>query len=173
MTPTNTEYFYGNFDLRADTKSSGTHRFDTVSLLTLYVFLLLAIPSALVFAPLGGAGGPATLLALALMVWYLTLRLHPASGLYRGSQPIRVAGVLFLCAVLVSYVSANRNLLPSLQQNGADRGIISVVGWLAVLVIAADGIDSMDRLEILLRGLLWAWQLWLSLGLSSSLLDSI
>jgi polysaccharide biosynthesis protein PslJ len=125
-------------------------RLDVVSLLTLYVFLLLAIPSALVFGPLGGAGGPATILALGFMLWYLAMRLHPASGVARGHQPIRAAGVLFFCSILAAYISANRHLLPTSQQNGADLGVVSAVGWLAVLMLAADGICAMDRLEALL-----------------------
>lgn len=126
-------------------------RFDAVSCLTLYMLLLLAIPSALVFAPLGAAGGPATILAVALMGWYLALRLHPKSGLDKSYQPIRVAGVLFMCSVLASYASANRHLLTTTARNGADRGIISAVGWLAVLLLAADGIDSRERLNALIH----------------------
>jgi polysaccharide biosynthesis protein PslJ len=138
-------------DLLQPETTSPRKGFDAVSYLTLYLILLLAIPSALVFAPLGAAGGPATLLALALMAWYLAMRLHPASGLDKGHQPIRVAGLLFMCAVLASYVSANRDAMTKMAQNGADRGIISVVGWLAVLVLAADSIDAIERLRTLLH----------------------
>jgi hypothetical protein len=126
-------------------------RFDAVSLLTLYVFLLLAIPSSLVFAPLGAAGGPSTLLALVLMALYIVMRVHPTSTLYRGPQPTRVAGLLFMCTILAAYISANQHSLPRLQQNSADRGIISAFGWLAVLLLAADGITNIERLKVLLR----------------------
>ncbi len=91
------------------------------------------------------------MLAAVLMVLYLVLWLRPASGLDRGTQPIRVAAVLFVCAVVASYVSANRHALPTLEQNGADRGLISVFGWLAVLLLAADGIDRPDRLKTMIR----------------------
>lgn len=126
-------------------------RLDSVSLLTLYIILLLAIPSALVFAPLGAAGGPATLLALVFMAWYLAMRLHPFSGVHKGVQPIRLAAVLFLCVTLASYVSANRHALTQTAQSASDRGIISVVGWLAVLVISADAINTSARLHVLLH----------------------
>ena len=89
--------------------------------------------------------------AAVLMVLYLVLWLRPASGLDRGTQPIRVAAVLFVCAVVASYVSANRHALPTLEQNGANRGLISVFGWLAVLLLAADGIDRPDRLKTMIR----------------------
>jgi hypothetical protein len=85
------------------------------------------------------------------MIVYLLLRIHPAFPLDTGKQPVRVAGLLFLCSILAAYVSANRHFLPEIEQNGADRGIIFAVGWLAVLIFAADAIDSADRLRTLLR----------------------
>jgi polysaccharide biosynthesis protein PslJ len=85
------------------------------------------------------------------MCWCLAMRLHPKSGLDRNCQPIRVAGALFMCSVLASYVSANRHWLDTTALNAADRGIISTAGWLTVLVLAADGICDRERLTALLR----------------------
>lgn len=123
----------------------------TVPLLTLYVFLLMLIPSALVLAPLGGAGSPATILAAGLMFWYVLLWLHPARALDRGRQPIRGAAALFAGAILVSYVSAASRALPGAERTGADRGLILLAGWLGVLLLAADGIGTWERLHALLR----------------------
>jgi polysaccharide biosynthesis protein PslJ len=123
---------------------------DTVALLTFYLVLLLAVPTSLVFAPLGAAGSPATLFAVLLMICYLMMRLHPGFNLGTNPQPVRAAGAIFLCSVLASYVSANRHYLPRAEMNAADRGIISIAGWLAVLLVAADGIDHADRLKKLL-----------------------
>ncbi len=119
-------------------------------MLTCYLVLLMGIPADLVFAPLGSAGGPATLFGVALMLWYLLLRQHPDIGIGRDRQPVRVAGLLFLCAVLAAYISANLHYLPRVEQDGADCGIITTVGWLAVLLITAEGIDTADRLRVLL-----------------------
>jgi len=123
---------------------------DAVTLLTVYLFLLMAIPAPLVLAPLGGAGGPATIFAALLLGCYLLTLIHPALALDRGPQPIRVASVLLTCAVIATYISANRRTLPSLEQNGADRGLIIMLGWLGVMLLAADGIPSMARLKTLL-----------------------
>lgn len=124
-------------------------RLDAVALLTVYVILLMTIPSSLVFGPLGAAGGPATLFAAALMLPYLAMRVGQDSGT-NNSQPVRVAGVVFLYSILASYASANLHFLPKIEQNGSDVGIISAVGWLAILLVAADGIDQVDRLKTLL-----------------------
>jgi polysaccharide biosynthesis protein PslJ len=123
---------------------------DAVTLLSFYTFLLLVIPSPLVFSPLGGAGGPATIFGVLLLVCYLLTLVNPPLALKRGPQPIRIAAVLLTCAILASYISANRHALPSLEQNGADRGVILIFGWLGIMLVAADGIPSMDRLKTLL-----------------------
>jgi O-antigen ligase len=124
---------------------------DSVALLTVYLVLLMGIPAVLVFAPLGGAGGPATVFAALLFVFYFVTWLRSTTAPARSPQPVRLAVILFACVILASYVSANRHTLPTLEVNGADRGLISVAGWLGVLVIAADGIGSMDRLRTLVR----------------------
>ena len=89
--------------------------------------------------------------AAMLMGLYLVLWLRPAFGLDRGTQPMRVVAVLFTCVIIASYISASRHAMPSLEQNGADRGLISVFGWLGVLLLAVDGIDRSDRLKTMIR----------------------
>lgn len=124
---------------------------DTVALLTCYLFLLIVIPASLVVRSFGAAGQPAALFAAVLLCWYLVARQHPSLPLDRGRQPIRIAAVLFGCAIVAAYVSANRTGMPALQSNGADRGLILTSGWLGVVLLAADGIDRADRLAVLLR----------------------
>ena len=74
----------------------------------------------------------------------------PGLALARGPQPVRVAAVVFTCVVIATYISANRRTLPCLEENGADRGLIIMLGWLGVMLVAADGIANMDRLKTLL-----------------------
>ncbi|HEY2401282.1 MAG TPA: O-antigen ligase family protein [Steroidobacteraceae bacterium] len=124
---------------------------DAVTILTFYLLLLLFIPYYIQFSPLGGSGGPATMFAATLLILYVVLWLRPAFGLDRSSQPVRVVAVLFVCVIFASYISANRHALPGLEQNGADRGLISVFGWVGVLLLAADGIDRFDRLKTMIR----------------------
>lgn len=126
-------------------------RVDAVTLLSVYLLLLLAIPQRLVLAPAGAVGGPSTIFAGLLFCVFLAAWLNPALTLDHGRQPIRLAAGLFTCAVLAAYVSANRHAMPTLELNGADRGVIFTFGWFGVLLLAADGIDSMDRLKTLIR----------------------
>jgi O-antigen ligase len=123
--------------------------------LSVYLLLLIALPADLVFAPLGAAGGPATIFALLLFVCYFVVWLHPRFTLDRGRQPIRLAAVLFTCSVVASYASANRHVMPVLEKNAADRALIFTFGWLGVLLLAADGISNLDRLRTLFRRLVF------------------
>ncbi len=122
-----------------------------MTLLSFYTFLLVIIPSPLVFAPLGAAGSPATIFAAVLLCAYVVAWLHPALAPARGRQPVRMGAIGFACAILATYVSVNRHAMPSLELNGADRGLIVICGWLGVLLLAADSIDRLDRLETLVR----------------------
>ena len=125
-------------------------RIDSVTVLSFYTLLLMGIPAALVVAPLGAVGGPATIFAALVLIFYLVTWLHPALAPERGRQPIRAAAILFTSAVIATYVSANRHAMSGLESNGADRGIILVCGWLGILLMASDGIGSMERLKKLL-----------------------
>lgn len=124
---------------------------DGVTLLSIYIFMLLLIPANLIFTPLGSAGGPATLFGVAFIGFYLVFWMHPAFVVHRTRQPIRFAAALFFCAIVAAYVSVNRNSLSTITEDGADVGLILTFSWVGVLLLAADGINSMDRLKILLR----------------------
>jgi polysaccharide biosynthesis protein PslJ len=133
----------------ADGRPAG-RRIDAVTILTVWLILLMGIPATLVVAPFGAVGGPATIFAAVVFVVYLVTWLHPALAPARGRQPVRAAAILLTCAVIATYVSANRHIMPGLERNGIDRGIILICGWLAVLVMASDGILSIERLKKLL-----------------------
>ena len=140
-----------------------------MTLLSCYLLLLMAIPSYLVFGPLGAAGPPATMLAAGLLCWYLMTRSHPALGLAAGRQPIRLAAVIFCCSVLATYAAANLSALPSLQANGADRGLILLAAWLGVMLVAADGIGGPGRLATLVRRIVFGATAVAALGIAELL----
>ncbi len=152
-------------EVRGDRRSRPS-RLHPIGLLTCYLVLLMAIPQALQFAPLGGVGQPSTVFAVILFGWYLLAWLHPASALDRGRQPMRLVAVLWLCTIVATYVSANLHVLPTLELNGADRGILIACGWLGILLLAADGIDSMDRLKTLLRRIVFGATAMAALGIT-------
>ena len=127
--------------------------------------LLLAIPQRLVLAPVGAVGGPATLFAGLLLI-YLAAWLHPWFTVDHGRQPLRLAAVLFMCAMLTSYIVANSRALSTLALNGADRDVIFLFGWIGVLLLAADGIDNIDRLKTLIRRIVFLVTAMAALGIT-------
>jgi O-antigen ligase len=126
---------------------------DATSLLSLYVVLLIAIPSKLIFASLGGAGTPAQIVGVVAALWYSWHRLQRAREIETGPQPVRAAILLFAAAVLASYVAAMVRPIADSEISTADMGLISLIGWVGVVVVANDGIISLDRLYVLLRRL--------------------
>jgi O-antigen ligase len=150
----------------APVSEANSGRTDTVTLLSWYVCLLMIFPAWLVFKPLGGLGAPSTIFAAVLCVWYGLTCLHPAVAPQQARQPVRFAVIAFACAVLAAYVSANRIAMSTLAENAADRGVIDTVGWAGVLLLAADGIDTLDRLRTLLRRIVMAATLMSALAIA-------
>lgn len=128
-------------------------KFKAVNLLTCYVLLLMLIPSTLVLTAIGSAGSPATMFALLLMCWYLLTWMGTAETPPR-TQPVRAAAILFLCSIVASYIAADRHVMSTIGQDGADNGIILVVGWIGVLLLTADGLANLEQLRVLLRRML-------------------
>jgi polysaccharide biosynthesis protein PslJ len=129
---------------------------DAVTFLTIYLVLLIAIPSRLVFAPLGAIGTPAILLGLLGLLWWICTRLVAGLNLTRGPQPVRLAVLLFGAAIVASYAAAAARPIPILEVRAADRGLLTIASGAGIALLAADGIVTRARLEILLRRLVAA-----------------
>lgn len=132
-----------------------TPRLDAVTALTVFVVLVYALPARLVFRPIGAAGRPAALLALGLIAWWVAARMVPGLAV-RGRQPVRTAALAYGWVVLLTYAVAISRELPGVQARAADRSLLVLAGLLGVLLVAADGIPSRDRLDTILRRVVYA-----------------
>ncbi len=138
---------------------------DGVTVLTVYLAMLLGIPSNLGFGPLGGAGSPASLFGMGMLVWWVWDRVHrPRADI--GAQPVRIAMLAFCGCVLVSYIEASLSPLPQLDMNGADRSLLRVASFAGVLLVANDGIPNVSRFVVMLRRLVLIATLYACLGLA-------
>lgn len=126
---------------------------DSVGLLTIYIVLLIAIPSRLIFGPLGGAGTPASVLGIGLGLWWAAMRLAGPPERRRVSQPVRTAMLVMVATVLASYIAATVRPIDSVELRAADLGLLSVCSWLGVLLATTDGIRRRLDLDVLLRRL--------------------
>lgn len=140
---------------------------DAVTVLTIYILLLLCIPSDRKIDALGGAGSPATIFALVSLVWWCWDRIQrPRPRLQPTNQPLRGAAVLFLGSVFVSYGVSSTMALPVTEGSVADMGILRVVAFAGVLLVANDGIPSHERLLTLLRRCCLLAGFYASLGIA-------
>jgi hypothetical protein len=102
---------------------------------------------------LGAAGVPAQLFGLVIGLWWAVEWLAqpwPRSTLV---QPLKRCALLFLAAVLASYLaSAVRPISPD-EQLPSDRTVLNVIAWLGLMTAAMDGITTRAGLETLLRRL--------------------
>ncbi|MEU9556359.1 O-antigen ligase family protein [Streptomyces fumanus] len=128
-------------------------RLDATTVLTGYLVLAVFVPSNLTLPALGGVGTPANVFALLGLLWYLATwlggRILPA----RGTRLPRVVMCALAGAVLLSYLTAAGRGSAHKEILGADRGLIGLLVWVALVVLASAGIQERDRLETLMRRL--------------------
>lgn len=126
---------------------------DATTILTGYLALAFFIPSNLTLPALGGVGTPANVFALLGLLWYvaswLTGRIVPAPGT-RGP---RLVMCLLSAAVLMAYLADATRGGSHEEILGADRGLIGLLVWVSLVVLASAGIQDRDRLDTLLRRL--------------------
>jgi O-antigen ligase len=128
-------------------------RLDATTILTGYLVLAVFVPSNLTLPALGGVGTPANVFALLGLLWYLATwlggRILPA----KGTRLPRVAMCVLTAAVLLAYLAAATRGSAHKELLGADRGLIGLMVWVALVVLASAGIQDRDRLDTLMRRL--------------------
>ncbi|ODT39599.1 MAG: hypothetical protein ABS62_12855 [Microbacterium sp. SCN 70-200] len=141
-------------------------RLDAAVLLTVYLVLLLGVPSNLRVAALGSIGRPSVLWGLVLIAFWIISRLQVRAHDVRPMrQPIRFAFLAFLIIALVSFASALLRGQPDDQVSPAITGIVRLGSWAGVLFVALDGIRTMNDLTRLARRLAVGVSLLAVLGL--------
>ncbi len=139
---------------------------DAVTVLTVYLVLLLAVPSSLAFSALGStAGRPATLWALGATLWWLWYHLQRSRPLHGPVQPVRLAMAGLIVVAAASYAWAMLRGLPGPEVSVADNSLLRLVSWAGILLVANDGIDDVERFRTLLRRIAWAGALMAILGI--------
>jgi cell division protein FtsW (lipid II flippase) len=125
-------------------------------MLTAYVVALVAIPSRLVVGPLGSAGTPAQILGMLLLAWCACMVLGPWRLDFSERLPIRFAILGFVCTVLASFVAASLRPTSGTESRAATVGVLCALAWLGISMTAMHAVPSRERLDVLLRRLVWA-----------------
>lgn len=133
-----------------------------------YLVLLLALPQQLIIGPLGFTGSPATIWAILCFLWWAWYHVHRG---FRVGQPraVRRAALLFFGAVLLSYTHAMTAPMAPNELTLADGGLLRMLSWLGVLLLAADGISSLDDWRTVLDWLMLLVGLLALLGIVQAL----
>jgi hypothetical protein len=148
----------------------GRRGIDAVTMLTVYLVLLLAIPSGVVISALGSLGRPSLIWGLVLLSWWIVDRLQAQPRDTRTvSQPVRFAFVVFLMIILVSFAAAMLRGQPDDQVSPAFTALVRVLSWAGVLLVAIDGIRTMPDLARMARRIGIGAGLLAALGLTQFL----
>ncbi|MRJ76477.1 hypothetical protein GEV29_08020 [Aeromicrobium sp. SMF47] len=139
---------------------------DGVTVLTVYLIALTCIPSRLVLSPLGGAGSPAGVVGLGCLAWWIWSRAQRSEPDPDGFQPVRWAFILMAFAFSASFIAAMTRPIAGEEFSGAQLGMVLVAGWGGVLLVAHDGIPSLERLYVLLRRVVAAGGAMATLGIA-------
>lgn len=137
---------------------------DGTTFLTCYLVLLFAIPSRLIIGPLGAAGTPAQALGITATVWWFWHTLAQPLDHEMRPRPMRRAMLVLVAAILASYIAAMSRPIAMIELSSTEIGLLSMLSWLGVLLVANDGIPSRDRLDVLVRRLVLAGGLVATLG---------
>lgn len=130
---------------------SGVANLDPVTLFTAYLLLLMFIPATLIFAPLGGAGTPAVVLSLVILLWYVASWSVGSITPSGSGLRIRITMLAFAMTVLTSFIAGMTRNITQVEVLSADRGLIILVGWFGLIVVVSQSITSYDQLDVLLR----------------------
>ncbi|WP_295122197.1 O-antigen ligase [uncultured Leifsonia sp.] len=123
---------------------------DAVGWLTIYVALLLFVPTRLVFGPLGSAGAPSMLFGLGSLVLWVFFRLGSGRGGMTTPQPIRIALGIFLVCVGISYVLAMSGPMAPAEISPGDVALLALASWSGTLLLTHDNVPDRSRLETLI-----------------------
>jgi polysaccharide biosynthesis protein PslJ len=124
---------------------------DAVTLLSILVVVRLALPSQFVIGPLGGAGAPATLFGLLLVVYWLWHRLRRAVP--ERAAAVNAVAVAFGAIALASQVVASSRPVAADELSLSALSLLILASWLGGLLLASDGVTSPERLRVLVSRL--------------------
>lgn len=138
---------------------------DGVPILTFFLVMLFGIPARLIFSPLGAAGTPAQIVGMVALLWWVVSQLGRLDSERRTVQPVRRSLAVLGMALLASYVAAATRPITGDELRAADRGLLSFCAWAGLLLVAADALPTRQRLDALLRRLVFGGAALAAIGI--------
>lgn len=145
----------------------GRLELSAVTILTIYIVVLFAVPSNLTISALGSLGRPSMWCGLLLLGWWIFARLQlSAPEMPTVRQPVRSALILLLTIVLVSFAAAMLGGQPPDQVSPAITSLLRLASWSGVLLVAMDGVRTTEELVVVVRRLIIVVGLLALLGMA-------
>lgn len=138
---------------------------DATLVLSIFALLTLLVPSRYVLAPIGAVGTPAKVVALGALLWWSVSRFDRNVGAHHGQQPMRPALLFYLWWMLVTLALGWLRALTDVEASSSIRTAITLAALGGVALLAADGIQSRQRLETLLRRIVTLGAVAASIGI--------
>lgn len=136
------------------------------AMLSVYIVLLVAVPSNLTITALGGLGRPSMIWGLLLLLWWMLALLQKrASDADPVVQPVRLIFGAIVVVVLVSFAAAMLRGQPADQVSPALTALVRLASWTGVLMVAVDGVRTSADVVRVMRVLVVAGGAMAALGL--------
>ncbi|MCC2033023.1 O-antigen ligase family protein [Microbacterium allomyrinae] len=130
----------------------GVGAIDAVWMLTVYLILLIALPSNLAITALGAYGRPQFLWGLVLFAWWVVVRLQTPSVAVRPiRQPLKVALGILIVVALLGFAQALLRGQPFDQISPSISALLRLASWTGVALVAMDGIRTVNDLSRMAR----------------------
>lgn len=143
------------------------------TMITIYLVLLLAVPSSATITALGSLGRPSLIWGVVMLLWWLLAKLQSrSSSVDEIRQPVRFAYVVLLVIALISFAAAMLRGQPADQVSPAFTAVVRLLSWAGVLLITLDGIRTMTDVVRIARRIGIAAGLLATLGILQFLTKS-
>ncbi len=120
-------------------------RLDAATVLSAYFLLTMIVPSHAVIGSLGSVGAPSTLLAVAVLIWWLWHQLHQVRLGQQEPQWVRRAAIVLTLFIVVAYRHAAMGPMVADEIQPADTGLLRFLALIGVILTASDGISSVSQ----------------------------
>lgn len=130
-------------------------RLSVPAALGVYVFALFVLPGNRVIAAMGAVGTPAVIVGLSLALGWTWGHLNHPLAPWPPCHVGRVGILTHLAFFVLAYGIAFVRPLTELEASGANRALIQAVAYVAVALVAADGLSRVDDVDRLLVAILW------------------
>ncbi len=128
-----------------------TRPIDAVTVLSLYVVVMMVVPSLARFAPAGSIGAPSTMLAILIFFWWLWDQAHRSVPGPQDPQWVRRFALLLLVVMLLVYAFSSLRPMPLDEVSPAASGILQFLALIGLTLTASDGIRDRERFHALVR----------------------